>query len=302
MGESYHVPVMLTECLEGLHIKPDGIYVDVTFGGGGHSKEILKRLTTGHLYSFDQDGDAYQESLKIESQNFTFVSSNFRHIQAKLQELNVGKVDGILGDLGISSHQIDTAERGFSTRFDADLDMRMGKNISKTAADVLAEYSLQDLHKIFGMYGELKNAKTVAQTIVNHRSSQPIETISELKNVLQPHTPKGKENKYFAQVFQALRIEVNEEIRVLEEFLLQTPEVLKPNGRLVIMAYHSLEDRPVKNFIRTGKIYGEVEKDFFGKEIKPFESITRKPIEASPEEITRNPRARSAKLRVAEKL
>lgn len=297
----YHWPVMLTECLEGLAIKPGGIYVDVTFGGGGHSRAILEKLTSGHLYSFDQDEDAERESEKIKSGNFTFIRANFRNIQKYLKLYGVTQVDGILADLGISSHQIDTPERGFSTRFDAALDMRMNTTAEVTAAEVLNEYTAEDLHKMFGMYGELKNAKTVAHTIVNKRHSSPINTIKDLKNVLNTLAPRGKENKYFAQVFQALRIEVNQEMQVLEEFLQQVPEVLAPGGRLVVMAYHSLEDRPVKNFIRSGKFYGEVEKDMFGHEIKPLSSITRKPVEASLEEIARNPRARSAKLRIAEK-
>ncbi len=297
----YHWPVMLTECLEGLSIKPDGIYVDVTFGGGGHSRAILAKLTTGHLYSFDQDEDAERESEKIKSDNFTFIRANFRNIQKYLKLYGVTQVDGILADLGISSHQIDTPERGFSTRFDAALDMRMNTTAELTAAEVLNEYSAEQLHKIIGMYGELKNARSVAQTIVNKRHSTPINTIADLKSVLNPLAPRGKENKYFAQVFQALRIEVNQEMQVLEEFLLQVPEVLAPGGRLVVMSYHSLEDRPVKNFIRSGKFFGEVEKDMFGHEIKPLTSITRKPLEANDEEIARNPRARSAKLRIAEK-
>lgn len=298
----YHKPVMLKECLEGLNIKPDGIYVDVTFGGGGHSRAILEKLTTGHLYSFDQDDDAKQEAAKIESENFTFVSANFRFIKKYLRVYGVKQVDGILADLGISSHQIDTAERGFSTRFDAELDMRMDVQQPQSAKTVVNEYSFEDLHKIFGIYGELKNARTVAQAVVSGRGAGPIETIRELKAALQSYAPRGKENKFFAQVFQALRIEVNEELKVLEEFLEQVPELLAPAGRLVVMAYHSLEDRPVKNFIRSGKFFGEVEKDLFGNEIKPLHSITRKPVEANETELLENPRARSAKLRIAQKL
>jgi len=298
----YHKPVMLKECLEGLNIKPDGIYVDVTFGGGGHSRAILEKLTTGHLYSFDQDEDAKQEAAKIESENFTFISANFRFIKKYLRVYGVKQVDGILADLGISSHQIDTAERGFSTRFDAELDMRMDVQQPQSAKTVVNEYSFEDLHKIFGIYGELRNARTVAQAVVSGRGAGPIETIRELKAALQSYAPRGKENKFFAQVFQALRIEVNEELKVLEEFLEQVPELLAPEGRLVVMAYHSLEDRPVKNFIRSGKFFGEVEKDLFGNEIKPLHSITRKPLEANETELLENPRARSAKLRIAEKL
>lgn len=295
----YHHPVMLKECLEGLNIKPDGIYVDVTFGGGGHSKEILKHLTTGHLYGFDQDEDAQEQSRKIDSPNFTFIRANFRNIRKFLKVYGVSKVDGILADLGISSHQIDTAERGFSTRFEAELDMRMNTSAEASAKEIVNEYSEEDLHKIFGMYGELKNAKSVARNIV---SSRPLATISDLKRVLSPIAPRGKENKFYAQVFQALRIEVNEELKVLEEFLLQVPELLNVEGRFVVMSYHSLEDRPVKNFIRSGKFFGEVEKDLFGNEIKPLQAVTRKAVEATPDEIAMNSRARSAKLRIAEKL
>ncbi len=292
---------MLTECLEGLNIRPDGIYVDVTFGGGGHSREILKYLTTGHLYAFDQDEDAREQSLRISSPNFTFIRANFRNIRKYLKVCGVSKVDGILADLGISSHQIDTAERGFSTRFDGELDMRMNKASELSAREVVNTWPEEDLHKIFGMYGELKNARSVARNIANARTSVPLITISDLKKVLGPLAPRGKENKFFAQVFQALRIEVNEEMRALEEFLLQVPELLNTGGRLVVMSYHSLEDRPVKNFIRSGKFYGEVERDMFGNELKPLQAITRKAVEASPAEIALNPRARSAKLRIAEK-
>ena len=292
---------MLKECLEGLNIKPDGIYVDVTFGGGGHSRAILEKLTTGHLYGFDQDEDARAEANKIQSENFTFIAANFRFIKKYLRVYGVKEVDGILADLGISSHQIDTAERGFSTRFDAQLDMRMDVQQEQSAKTIVNEYSFEELHKIFGIYGELKNARTVAQAVVSARGTGHIETINDLKTGLQRYAPRGKENKFFAQVFQALRIEVNEEMRVLEEFLLQTPEILAPNGRLVVMSYHSLEDRPVKNFIRSGKFFGEVEKDLFGNELKPLHGITRKPVEADEAELLQNPRARSAKLRIAEK-
>ncbi len=298
---TYHRPVMLAECLEGLNIRPDGVYVDVTFGGGGHSREILKYLTTGHLYAFDQDEDAREQSLRMASPNFTFIKANFRNIRKYLKIYGVSKVDGILADLGISSHQIDTAGRGFSTRFEGDLDMRMNQASELTAQEVVNAWSEEALHKIFGMYGELKNARSVARNIANSRTSHPLVTISDLKKVLQPLAPRGKENKFFAQVFQALRIEVNEEMRVLEEFLLQVPDLLNPGGRLVVMSYHSLEDRPVKNFIRSGKFFGEVEKDIFGNELKPLRAVTRKAVEAGAEEVERNPRARSARLRIAEK-
>ncbi len=295
----YHNPVMLTECLEGLAIDPSGTYVDVTFGGGGHSKAILAQLTDGHLYAFDQDDDARQQADVIDSDNFTFIQANFRNIRKYLRTFGVKRVNGVLADLGISSHQIDTAERGFSTRFDADLDMRMDSRQGTTAREILNTYSSENLHKILGMYGELRNAKTVAQAIVNARSQAPIQTINQLKSCLNSLTPRGKEHKFFAQLFQALRIEVNEEIAVLEEFLSQLPEILAPEGRLVVMSYHSLEDRPVKNYIRTGKLHGDVEKDFFGNEIKPLTALNRKPIEATEAEVAANPRARSAKLRIA---
>ncbi len=296
----YHTPVMLKECLDGLNIKPDGIYVDVTFGGGGHSRAILEQLTTGKLYAFDQDADAKEQAKQIDDKNLIFVEANFRSIKQYLRLYGVKKADGILADLGISSHQIDTPERGFSTRYDADLDMRMNQNAPISAKNIVNEYSIDDLHKILGMYGEIKNAKTAAQTIYTARLNRKIETINDLKGILQKLAPRSKENKYFAQVFQALRIVVNEEMVVLEDFLKQTPEVLAPEGRLVVMAYHSLEDRLVKNFIRSGKFSGEVEKDLFGNDIKPLESVIRKAIEASPEEVEQNPRARSAKLRIAE--
>jgi 16S rRNA (cytosine1402-N4)-methyltransferase len=296
----YHTPVMLKECLEGLNIKPDGIYVDVTFGGGGHSRAILEKLTTGKLYAFDQDADAKEQAKQIDDKNLIFIEANFRSIKQYLRLYGVKKVDGILADLGISSHQIDTPERGFSTRYDADLDMRMNQNAPISAKNIVNEYSIEDLHKILGMYGEIKNAKTAAQTLYTARLNRKIETVNDLKGILQKLAPRGKENKYFAQVFQALRIVVNEEMAVLEDFLKQTPEVLAPEGRLVVMAYHSLEDRLVKNFIRSGKFSGEVEKDLFGNDVKPLESVIRKAIEASAEEVEQNPRARSAKLRIAE--
>ncbi len=299
MDYTYHRPVMLTECLEGLAIKPDGIYVDVTFGGGGHSREILKHLTTGRLYGFDQDADAQEQAGKISDPNFTFIRANFRNIRKYLKIYGVSQVDGILADLGISSHQIDTPERGFSTRFEGDLDMRMNKADGQSAKDLIENYPEEELHKIFGMYGELKNARSVARAVAQAKGT--IHTVNDLKEALRSLAPRGKENKFYAQVFQALRIEVNEEMRVLEEFLLQVPEILAPSGRLVVMSYHSLEDRPVKNFIRSGKFYGEVEKDLFGNEIKPLQAVTRKAVEASAAEVALNPRARSAKLRIAEK-
>lgn len=296
---TYHKPVMLAECLDSLRIKPEGTYVDVTFGGGGHSKAILEKLTSGKLYAFDQDEDARLEAEKINDPNFIFIQANFRFLHKYLRLHGVKQVDGILADLGISSHQIDTPERGFSTRFNAELDMRMGKESSFTAREVVNSYSAEQLHKILGMYGEIKNAKTAAQALVAARTTAEIVSIDDLKAALRKILPRGKENKYLAQVFQALRIEVNEEMQALEGFLLDTPKVLGPEGRLVVMSYHSLEDRLVKNFIRSGKFRGEAEKDLYGNDLKPLEAITRKPIEASADEISENPRARSAKLRVA---
>lgn len=302
LPSTYHEPVMLSECLDGLNIRPDGIYVDVTFGGGGHSRAILEKLTTGRLLVFDQDPDAVANAEQWKDDpRFTFIAANFRHIKRYLKLHKAEKVDGILADLGVSSHQINTPERGFSTRFQADLDMRMNPNNEKTAREVLNVRSATELQSILSRYGEVTNARTAAEAIFSARHNAAIETVEDLKGILMRYAPKHRENKYFAQVFQALRIEVNDEMKVLEEFLTQVPEVLNPGGRLVVMSYHSLEDRPVKNFIQKGKFDGEVEKDFYGNEIKPLKSITRKPIEATEEEVKRNPRARSAKLRIAEK-
>ncbi|MEQ1584989.1 MAG: 16S rRNA (cytosine(1402)-N(4))-methyltransferase RsmH [Cyclobacteriaceae bacterium] len=298
----YHKPVMLKECLEGLQINPQGIYVDVTFGGGGHSMAILENLREGRLIAFDQDEDAKRQSENIQSRSFTFCQANFRYMKQYLKLNGVNEVDGILADLGISSHQIDSPERGFSTRFEGPLDMRMDQKGKLTAAKILNEYSEADLHKIFGMYGELKNARTAAKAVSMARGGKTFSTTEDLKAALQSIAPRGKENKYFAQVFQALRIEVNEEMKALEDFLHQCGEVMKQGGRLVVMSYHSLEDRMVKNYINTGKVFGELEKDFYGNPIKPFQAVNRKPIEASEKEVEENKRARSAKLRVAEKL
>ncbi len=298
----YHKPVMLEECIQALQIKPDGIYVDATFGGGGHSVEILKHLNEGRLIAFDQDDDARIEAEKIRSRSFTFCQANFMHLKRYLKFQGVTKVNGILADLGISSHQIDSPERGFSTRFDGPLDMRMDKSITQNAAIVLNTYPEEALHKMFGIYGELRNAKTVARMVVQTRVERKFERTEDLKDVLKTVAPKGKEYKYFAQVFQALRIEVNDEMKTLENFLHQCGEVLETSGRLVMMSYHSLEDRMVKNYMQKGKVHGEVEKDFYGNKIAPFEVITRKPVEASEAEIAQNNRARSAKLRVAVKI
>jgi len=294
---------MLSECLEGLNLKAGGVYVDVTFGGGGHSKAILEKLQgKGKLFGFDQDEDAKANAAQIEDSSFTFVEANFRHMQKFLRLYGADKVDGILADLGVSSHQFDTAERGFSIRFDANLDMRMNQRDAVTAAKIINEYPEGELHKLFGMYGEIRNAKTLAAQVVQDRTRSKIETVEDFKTVLRKLAPRGAENKYFAQAFQALRIEVNKELEALEEFLEQTAAVLKPGGRLVVMSYHSLEDRLVKNFIQKGKFSGDEEKDFYGNVLKPLDAINKKPIEPSEEEQKINTRSRSAKLRVAEKL
>jgi len=301
MSDVYHVPVMLKECMDALAIKPDGVYVDVTFGGGGHSREILKHLgPKGRLYAFDQDPDALKNV--IDDERFMLIHQNFRFLKNNLRLNGVKHVDGILADLGVSSHQFDAADRGFSIRFDAELDMRMDQVSDLDAKKVLSTYPEEDLHRIFGMYGEIMNAKSLAKTVVTARLNGDISTVAELKEQIKKLVPKGKEHKYHAQVFQALRIEVNQELAALQEFLMQTIAVLKSEGRLVVMSYHSLEDRLVKNFMAKGKFKGEVEKDFFGNEIKPFRVITRKAITASEEELVMNNRSRSAKLRVAEKI
>ncbi|ADY50713.1 S-adenosyl-methyltransferase MraW [Pseudopedobacter saltans DSM 12145] len=300
MSEVYHVPVMLSECIEGLDIKPDGVYVDVTFGGGGHSREIIKHLgEDGVLVAFDQDVDAQQN--RIADDRFVFIDQNFRYLKNNLRLHGLAPVDGILADLGVSSHQFDVPERGFSIRFDGDLDMRMDQSGELTAKKVIGEYSEEELHKIFGIYGEIQNARSLAKTIVTARLNKEIVTIEDLKSAIAKLIPRNKENKYLAQVFQALRIEVNQEMEVLKEFLEQAAEVLKPGGRLVVMSYHSLEDRLVKNFMMKGKFSGQVEKDFYGNEIKPFTVLTKKSITASEEELLRNNRSRSARLRIAVK-
>ncbi|MET3503672.1 16S rRNA (cytosine1402-N4)-methyltransferase [Mucilaginibacter rubeus] len=296
----YHVPVMLKECIDGLNIDPDGTYVDVTFGGGGHSREILKHLgPKGRLIAFDQDADAQRNI--IDDERFVFVDQNFRYLKNFCRLHGAISVSGILADLGVSSHQFDEADRGFSIRFDAELDMRMNQLGELTAKDVINNYSVADLHRIFGIYGEIQNAKSLAETIATARLNMPIVTIADLKNVISNRIPKGKENKYLAQVFQALRIEVNQELEALKDFLMQSAEVLGVGGRLVVMSYHSLEDRLVKNFIAKGKFSGEVEKDLYGNDNKPLDAVSRGAITASADEITNNNRARSAKLRIAVK-
>ena len=296
----YHIPVMLQPCIEGLAIDPDGVYLDLTFGGGGHAAEILSRLDKGHLYGFDQDEDAIANAPNDD--RFTFVHANFRDIKRFLRLYGVDKVHGILADLGISSHQIDEPSRGFSTRFAGDLDMRMNQSGNITAADILNSYEENELHKILGQYGEIKNAKTLARAIVSERIEKPIVTVDQFKAILDKFAPRAKEFKYYAQVFQALRITVNDEMGALKDMLEQSTELLQSKGRLVVMSYHSLEDRLVKNYFNKGKFHGDVEKDFYGNMIRPLEPINRKAITASQEEIAQNNRARSAKLRIAEKI
>jgi len=298
--ESYHLPVLLQETLDGLNIRPDGVYVDCTFGGGGHSRGILGRLgPKGKLFVFDQDSDARRNL--PDDQRIVFLPHNFRHLGRFLRLHDAAAVNGILADLGVSSHQFDQAERGFSFRFEGDLDMRMDQRQTTTAFDIVNTYSEQQLHRLFEQYGEVTNSKTLARTIVQLRRSVSLKTISNFKTALNG-VVKGNPNKYFAQVFQALRIEVNTEMKALEDFLHQCGEVMATGGRLVVMSYHSLEDRMVKNYMMKGKVFGEVEKDFYGHEIKPFQTVGRKPIEATEEEIAGNSRARSAKLRIAEKI
>ena len=299
MVNNYHIPVLLEESVLGLNIKPEGTYVDVTYGGGGHSKAILNKLTTGRLIVFDQDQDAVKN--KIEDSRLIMVQQNFRYLKNYLRHYNALPVDGILADLGVSSHQFDQSERGFSIRANAQLDMRMNPQMKLTAAIVLNTYDEDKLRFIFKTYGELDNASRLAATIVNKRKEKIIETIDELKELAKPFTRFGKENQFYAQLFQSLRIEVNSELDVLKEMLSQTLDSLKTGGRLVVIAYHSLEDRLVKNFMRSGKFEGEVEKDFFGNSLAPFSLITRKPIVPSEQELEQNNRSRSAKLRIAEK-
>ena len=304
--EEYHVPVMLTECLEGLQIRPDGIYVDVTFGGGGHSRAILQQLgSKGHLYSFDQDPDA--ERNITPNDNFTFVRSNFRYLKNWMRYYGVNHIDGLLADLGVSSHHLDDAERGFAFRFDSPLDMRMNTRAGQTAAELLSNADEQELTRVLTLYGELRQARRMAQAIVKRRAQQTIATTGDLLSVIKPFISPKAEKKEMAQVFQALRIEVNHEMQALEEMLASAVELLarptdkRPAGRLVVMTYHSLEDRIVKNVIRSGHADGEIEKDFYGRVIAPLHAVNNKVIEASEAEVERNPRARSAKLRIAER-
>ena len=298
---TYHLPVLLQQSVDGLNISAGGIYVDVTFGGGGHSKEILRRLDKhGRLFGFDQDADAEQNI--VDDKRFTFVRSNFRYLKNFLRYYGVEQIDGLLADLGVSSHHFDQGERGFSFRADGPLDMRMNKRAGMTAADVVNNYAEEKLANLFYLYGELKNSRKLANLICKARAQQEINTISVFLEVVKPLLGKEREKKELAKVFQALRIEVNQEMEALKEMLQVATEVLKPGGRLVVITYHSLEDRMVKNLMRTGNIEGKVDKDFFGNVNAPFALVTNKVIVPTDEEINRNPRSRSAKLRIAEKI
>jgi 16S rRNA (cytosine1402-N4)-methyltransferase len=300
MSTSYHIPVMLNECIDGLNIQPNGIYVDVTFGGGGHSKKILEQLDeNGKLFAFDVDDDAKRNT--IDDKRFTLIQANYRHLKKFLKVYGVTKVDGILADFGISSYQIDEPSRGFATRFEAELDMRMNRKEGVSAKNVVNEYTAEQLQQILGFYGEVINAKTLAQKIVEQRTIHPIETTKDLVDVCKT-VAKGIDAKYYAQVFQAIRIEVNDELNAIKDFLQQSMEILNKNGRLVIMSYHSLEDRLTKNFMKHGNFENEPVKDLYGNFEHHLKVITKKPIEAGVAELKSNPRSRSAKLRIAEKI
>ena len=300
MNTNYHIPVLLKQSVDALVLNPDGVYVDATFGGGGHSAEILSRLSSkGKLFAFDQDKDAQQNSLKDD--RFELIEANFRFLKRFLKFFKITEVDGILADFGVSSHQFDIPERGFSTRFDAQLDMRMNQNDKLSAYELVNTYEEQDLTRLFRTYGELKMAPKLARAIISERLNKPIETTSELNSVLEPLLPKTKVFKFLAQIYQAIRIEVNQEMKALEEFLLQTKDLVKPSGRLSFITYHSLEDRLVKRYIRDGNFTGQVEKDFYGNKLAPFKKVGQLII-PDKSEIIDNSRARSAKLRIAEKL
>lgn len=301
MSETYHIPVLLSEAVEMLDIRPDGVYVDLTFGGGGHSRHILSQLSAGgHLFSLDQDPDAAANA--PEDGRFTFVASNFRFVRGALRMRGVEAVDGILADLGVSSHHFDTAERGFSFRADSELDMRMNNRSGRTAADVVNTYTNDALSEIFSSWGELDTTWKIANCIVRERERQPILTTRQLVEAVRPVTPAKDESKFLTKLFQALRIEVNGEMEALKMALEQSLRLLRPGGRLVVISYHSLEDRIVKNFMRSGNCEGIVEKDFFGRQSTPLRVVTRKPIVPTAEEVARNPRSRSARMRVAEKI
>lgn len=296
----YHVPVLLKESVDGMNIRPDGTYVDVTFGGGGHSREILSRLSDGgRLLGFDQDADA--ERNRVDDTHFTFVRSNFRYLSNFLRYHDIAGVDAILADLGVSSHHFDDSERGFSFRFDGALDMRMNKRAGMTAADIINTYEEERLADLFYLYGELKNSRKLAAVIVKARAGKQITTIGEFLEIIKPLFGREREKKELAKVFQALRIEVNQEMEALKEMLQAATEALKPGGRLVVITYHSLEDRMVKNIMKTGNVEGKTTQDFFGNLQTPFRLVNNRVIVPSEEEIERNPRSRSAKLRIAEK-
>ena len=297
----YHVPVLLKSSVQGLNIVPSGVYVDVTFGGGGHSRKILELLDeNGKLFAFDQDAEAHENS--IDDSRFTLIDQNFAFIKNYLAFHGIEKVDGILADLGVSSHQFDSGERGFSIRYEGDLDMRMNQSQELSAKRVVNDYEEDNLEFIFKTYGEIRNARLVARKIIEAREINPIETTTQLIDIVKLLTIRKKENQFLAQVFQAIRIEVNQELEVLKQFLEGAKEVLKPEGRLVVISYHSLEDRLVKNFIKKGKFEGEIEKDFYGNPLVDMKDISRKAIVADAEELKVNSRARSAKMRIAEKL
>jgi 16S rRNA (cytosine1402-N4)-methyltransferase len=297
---AYHKAVLLDESIAGLSIDPNGTYVDVTFGGGGHSKSILDQLENGKLFAFDQDSDAQQN--RIEDNRLVLIAQNFRFIKKWLRLEGINEVDGILADLGVSSHQFDTSERGFSIREEGELDMRMNRQQNTSAKTIVNEYDVNDLSRIFRQFGELNNAYSLAKSIVSFREEKEIETTEDLKEAVKNHVPPHKKNKILAQLFQAIRIEVNDEINALKEMLIQSVDLLKKGGRLSVISYHSLEDRLVKNLIKSGNFEGEIEKDLYGVPNLTLKSINRKPITASQEEIDGNPRSRSAKLRVGEKI
>lgn len=298
---SYHVPVLLTESIDGLNVKSSGIYIDATFGGGGHSREIMRRLgKEGRLLVFDQDMDAYAN--RIEDERFVFVHANFCYLRNFLHYHGVEEIDGLLADLGVSSHHFDDESRGFSFRFEGDLDMRMNRNAALKASDILNNYSEEKLADIFYLYGEMRNARLIAKAVARERVVAPIDTVQRFLDVLKPFVGKDKEKKDLARIFQALRIEVNDEMNTLRKLLEDAVRVLKPGGRIVILTYHSLEDRLVKNFFKTGNFEGKLQKDFYGNPIVPLRVINNKVIVASDEEVAVNPRARSAKLRIAEKI
>ena len=300
-AETYHVPVLLNESIDGLALKPGGLYVDVTFGGGGHSREILSRLTGGaRLFSFDQDADA-ENNIPADAEGFTFVRRNFRYLKNWMRYYGIDHIDGLLADLGVSSHHVDDAERGFSVRFDAPLDMRMNKRAGMTAADILNTYDEEQLADVFYIYGELKNSRRIAAAVAKARTTKKIATTNDFMDIAAPLFKREREKKDMTKLFQALRIEVNHEMDALKEMLLAATELLAPEGRLSVITYHSLEDRIVKNIMKTGNAAGKVEQDFFGRIQTPFRLVNNKVITPSDEELEKNPRSRSAKLRIAEK-